>query len=66
MGRRVDVEDLLTSAEVADLIGLSHRETVITYLRRYPDFPRPVIDKAGTRVRLWLRQEVKAWAQARM
>ena len=65
MGRRVDVDDLLTSAEVASLVGLSHRESVMTYLRRYPEFPQPIIDKTGGRVRLWLRQDVEDWARAR-
>ena len=63
MGRRVDVDDLLTSEEVAALIGVSHRQTVNTYLRRYPDFPQPVVERVGGRVRLWLRPDVERWAR---
>ena len=65
MGRTVDVDDLLTSEEVAGLLGLSHRESVMTYLRRYPDFPRPVVERPGRRINLWLRQDIKAWAEQR-
>lgn len=65
MGRKVDVDDLLTSDEVAEIVGLSHRESVMTYMRRYDDFPRPVVDRPGRRVRLWLRQEVERWSRGR-
>ena len=65
MGRRVDVDDLINSAEVADLVGLTHINSVSTYLRRYPDFPRPVVDKSDGQIRLWLREEVGTWLESR-
>jgi len=39
---RVNTEDLIDAAEVSRILGLSHRNSVNTYLRRYPDMPRPV------------------------
>jgi predicted DNA-binding transcriptional regulator AlpA len=65
MGRRVDVDDLLTASQVATIIGLSHANSVTTYLRRYGDFPRPILDRSGGRVRLWLRQEIEDWVRSR-
>ena len=62
---RVDTNDLLDTQEVADLLGLSHRNSVTTYLRRYDDFPRPVVERSGGRTRLWLRQDVAGWAARR-
>jgi glutathione-regulated potassium-efflux system ancillary protein KefG len=60
---RVNTEDLIDSLEVAAILGLAHRNTVTTYLRRYPDMPRPVVELGAGRVRLWLRPEIIAWAK---
>ena len=65
MNPRVNTEDLIGAAEVAALLGLSHHNSVSTYLRRYEDFPRPVVDLSKSRVRLWLRPEIEAWARSR-
>jgi glutathione-regulated potassium-efflux system ancillary protein KefG len=61
----VDTDDLVDSQEVAEILGLSHRNSVSTYLRRYKDFPAPVVQRGGGRTKLWLRQEIEAWASAR-
>jgi len=63
VGRRVDVDDLIDTQGVAKLLGLAHRNSVSTYLHRYPDMPRPVVDFPESRTRLWLRSEVVAWDQ---
>jgi len=63
VGRLVDVDDLVDSHEVAALLALSHPNSVYTYLKRYPSFPRPVIDLGGRRPRLWLRGEIAEWAR---
>jgi predicted DNA-binding transcriptional regulator AlpA len=62
MGRKVDVDDLIDTQTVANLIGLAHRNTVSEYQSRYEDMPRPVIDLGGGRSKLWLRPEVERWA----
>jgi predicted DNA-binding transcriptional regulator AlpA len=61
MGRRVDLEDLVDAHEVAALLGLAQATSVHVYQRRYPDMPRPVIDRGGLRARFWLRSEIVAW-----
>lgn len=50
---------------VADLLGLSHRNTVSSYQKRYPDMPRPAVNLGPGRPRLWLRPEIEAWARTR-
>ena len=65
MAPTVDTDDLIDSQEVADLLGLSHRNSVSTYLHRYPAFPRPVVERGGGRTRLWLRSEIRSWAKDR-
>jgi predicted DNA-binding transcriptional regulator AlpA len=60
---KIDPEDVLDANEVADLLGLAHRQAVSTYRKRYDDFPEPVIEKA--RCVLWRRQDVEAWAGSR-
>lgn len=57
----LSTEDLLDSTQVAELLGLAHRNSVTTYLKRYPDFPVPVVERAGGRIRLWWRKDVTAW-----
>jgi glutathione-regulated potassium-efflux system ancillary protein KefG len=61
----MNTEDLIGAAEVAEILGLSHHNSVSTYLRRYGDFPRPVVDLSKSRIRLWDRQDVEAWNNRR-
>ena len=65
MSPKVNTEDLIGAAEVADILGLAHHNSVSTYLRRYDDFPRPVVDLPKSRVRLWLRQDINKWRKQR-
>ena len=62
---QVNTDDLVGAAEVAELLGLSHASSVSTYVKRYPDFPPPVLELPRSRVRLWLRSEIEIWAAAR-
>jgi hypothetical protein len=58
----VATEDLIDAQSVADILGLSHRNTVSQYQRRYEGMPRPAVDLGGGRVKLWLRPEIRDWA----
>jgi len=59
--RRVALEDLIDAHDVARILGLSHRNTVSLYMRRYEDMPRPVLDLGRGRPSLWLRPEIERW-----
>lgn len=61
MGRKVDLDDLIDVGEVAELLGLAHKNSVTTYMRRYDDFPAPAIEFADGKCRAWLRQDVMKW-----
>lgn len=63
MSPEIRTEDLIDASGIAGLLGLAHRNTVSVYQKRYPDMPRPVINLAGGRTRLWVRSEVLDWAQ---
>lgn len=65
VGTKVDSDDLIGAAEVAAILRLSHPSSVTTYLRRYPDFPAPVVDLESSRVRLWRRQDIERWHKRR-
>jgi predicted DNA-binding transcriptional regulator AlpA len=65
VGKKVDSDDLIGAADVAVILRLSHPSSVTTYLRRYADFPRPVVDLSGSRVRLWRRQDIERWHRTR-
>ena len=62
----VDVDDIIDARVVAELLGLSHLNSVSLYQRRYGDMPRPVIDMGQGRCKLWLRSEIEAWHEARL
>jgi len=58
----VATEDLVDAQGVAEILGLSQRNSVTLYQRRYPDMPRPVVDMGRGRAKLWLRPEIDLWA----
>lgn len=62
MGRKVDVNDLVGAAEIADRLDLAHSQSVHTLRRRHPDFPAPVATLA--RAHVWSWPDVEAWARA--
>lgn len=65
VGRTVELGDLIDAHGVADLLGLSQRNSVSRYQQRYPAMPKPVIDLGPGRPKLWLRSQVTRWARAR-
>lgn len=65
MVRKIDIDNLMDVGQVAMLLGLSHKNSVSTYSKRYPDFPRPAIEFADQKCRLWLRPEIEAWKRKR-
>jgi predicted DNA-binding transcriptional regulator AlpA len=62
---QIDTDDLIDATEVAQILGLSHRNSVSLYQRRYSDMPRPVVERGSGRTKLWVRSTVEAWADAR-
>lgn len=65
MGRSVDLDDLIDVGEVAALLGLAHKNSVTTYLRRYADFPAPALEFAEGKCRAWVREDVERWHERR-
>jgi glutathione-regulated potassium-efflux system ancillary protein KefG len=61
----VNTRELIDAQVVAGLLHLRHSNSVSTYLRRYPDMPRPVLDLGVGRPRLWLRSHILRWVRAR-
>ena len=66
MPRKVDPEELVDAQGVAELLGLSHRNTVSAYQKRYADMPRPVVDMGSGRCKLWLVSDIQKWADERV
>ncbi|HTX33340.1 MAG TPA: hypothetical protein VMD09_18320 [Solirubrobacteraceae bacterium] len=62
MGRKVDVDELIDTQSVAQILGLAYRNTVSEYQARYEDMPRPVVDLGRGRSKLWVRSEMERWA----
>jgi glutathione-regulated potassium-efflux system ancillary protein KefG len=61
----VRTEDLIDAHDVAEILGLTHPNSVSTYLKRYEDMPRPAVDLGPGRPRLWLRPDIERWNDKR-
>jgi predicted DNA-binding transcriptional regulator AlpA len=66
VSRKVDPEELIDAQGVAELLGLSQRNSVSAYQRRYQEMPRPLVDLGQGRCKLWLRSEIEAWRSERL
>ena len=61
MARAIDPDELIDAQGVAQMLGLSSRTAVGVYRGRYPDFPRPAVERG--QCRLWLRDDIEQWAR---
>lgn len=60
MGRKVDVDDLVGAAEIAERLGVKRPHLIHDWRRRHPEFPQPVVELKGTLI--WLWPEIRRWA----
>jgi len=65
MPPNVDIEDLIDTQAIAELLGLGSRNAVSVMRGRRKDFPSPVINLGPGRPMLWLRTDVEEWARTR-
>lgn len=61
VGRKVDVEDLVSASEIATRLGAQRPSVVHDWRRRHPDFPKPVARLALGYV--WAWSDVANWAR---
>jgi hypothetical protein len=60
--KKIDLEDLVGSVEIAQRMGVKDHNVVNTWRRRHPDFPGPILTlRLG---RIWSWSEVERWARA--
>jgi hypothetical protein len=57
----VPASDLVNSAQIAERLGIAHRESVVKWRQRHPEFPEPALHVG--KVMLWSWPEVRAWAE---
>ena len=60
VGRKVDLDDLVSAVEIARRLNLVDRNIAHNWLRRYPGFPRPAMTLSIGHI--WIWSEVAAWA----
>jgi predicted DNA-binding transcriptional regulator AlpA len=61
VGRKLDVDDIVGVAEIADRLGVE-RNTIHRWRERHPDFPEPAAVLKGSLI--WAWPDVAAWAKA--
>lgn len=61
MGRRLDIDQLVGAAEIAERLGLKTRQSIHVWRQRYPDFPEPVLKLSMGNV--WNWHDVERWAK---
>jgi predicted DNA-binding transcriptional regulator AlpA len=59
--RRVYLDDIIGTDDVARMIGLAQSSSVRVYRLRYPDFPTPLGQLGSGRCLMWSRTEVARW-----
>jgi len=60
MSRRVDVDQLVGAAEIAERLGVSNSQVIHVWRGRHSDFPEPI-----TRLKtamIWYWPDVEKWA----
>ena len=62
VGKKVDVEDLVGAAEIAQRLGVKRPHLIHDWRRRYSEFPKPVVQLKGTLV--WDWRDIECWARA--
>ena len=60
MGRRVDVDELVGAAEIAERLGVASSQTVHVWRGRHDDFPEPITTLKTAMI--WYWPDVKRWA----
>jgi hypothetical protein len=63
MGRKVDVDDLVGSTQIAERLGFTRVQSVHYCYRTDPAFPRPVFDEGRYGAKVWNWPDVEAWAR---
>jgi hypothetical protein len=61
MGRKVDIDHLVSASEIASRLGVRTSGVVHDWRRRYSDFPKPIARLALGFV--WAWPDVAAWAK---
>lgn len=61
VGRRVDVDQLVSAVEIAARLGVTRPQAVYDWRRRHADFPEPVT-RLGA-VYVWVWDDVAKWAR---
>ena len=62
VGRRLDVDQLVGTTEIAERLGVKRHQVVHDWRRRYEDFPAPVAHLRQAMI--WYWPEVERWAKA--
>lgn len=61
MGRRIDADNLVGAAEIAERCGVKRPQVVHDWRSRYEDFPEPVAQLR--RALVWNWPDVERWAR---
>jgi predicted DNA-binding transcriptional regulator AlpA len=62
MGRKLDADQLVGAAEIAQRLGLTRPQVVHNWRRRYTDFPEPAVTLQQGLV--WSWPDIERWARS--
>lgn len=60
MGRKLNLDYLVGAAEIAQRLDVKKPHLIHDWRRRYPEFPKPIVELTG--ILLWDWRDVKCWA----
>jgi predicted DNA-binding transcriptional regulator AlpA len=61
VGKKIDLDYLVGAAEIAQRLNVKRPHLIHDWRRRYPEFPKPIVELTG--ILLWDWREVERWAQ---
>ena len=62
MGKKIDLEYLVGAAEIAQRLNVKRPHLIHDWRRRYPEFPKPIVELTG--ILLWDWRDIATWAKA--
>lgn len=62
MGRKIDIDDIIGGADIADIFGFD-RAAVSQWESRYEDFPLALKTVNREKTKIWNRQDILAWGR---
>jgi predicted DNA-binding transcriptional regulator AlpA len=60
VGKKIDLNHLVGATQIAQRLNVKRPHLIHDWRRRYPEFPKPIVELTG--ILLWDWREIEYWA----